>query len=576
VKDTGSLSISSTETQDIDGDGKIDAVKVTFNKNILDSTVVASDFDVDGYVGEAFSSTTNSDVANNNVIYINFTEGAGYDTGATPSVVYTQGTLADASGNDLATVTVASTDKAKPIVVVKQGDGSVDYQLPAYTGVSEGVTFGETLLTSNLTFSETLGSAGKTVVENALTNGSDKTLNFRWGGGTGIPSRRLFIYLTDTPTATFANDVIGSNVTDIAGNVSNGLLLIDSSITATQTQPTGNSGSITLDNANPQGVLLDPALPIVATVSSGTTSPEINVNSLINNGTGVLPQISIVSNNAGNVGVEIPASTTVTSADNTWDGVIAAPTLTTVTIPNTATETRTPSTAVAVGFSGAKLSFDKAVRILLPGQAGKRAGYVRTGITFTEITTTCTNDTQATNDLLPVDGDCKINVGADMVIWTKHFTTFASFTGSSSSGGSSGGGGSTGTPTNSFVGAKVSVSINNGDLRTLTPDVTLSLNGGTTAKKMAIVNGDNFISASQQDYVASKQWKLSDGEGMKKVCVRFYDSNGYYSDTVCDEIAYGANTVLTPSLINSSRQELIRKIIIMIIQKRLLAMGISH
>ena len=42
------------------------------------------------------------------------------------------------------------------------------------------------------------------------------------------------------------------------------------------------------------------------------------------------------------------------------------------------------------------------------------------------------------------DGDCKIDVGSDLVIWTKHFTSFATYTQSStlssSSGGSGGGG----------------------------------------------------------------------------------------------------------------------------------------
>jgi hypothetical protein len=86
--------------------------------------------------------------------------------------------------------------------------------------------------------------------------------------------------------------------------------------------------------------------------------------------------------------------------------------------------------AIEVGFSGAKLSFDKAVRILLPGQAGKRVGYIRTGINFTEITTICSGDSQAIGNNLGHDGDCKINAnnGLDLIIWTKHFTSFASFT----------------------------------------------------------------------------------------------------------------------------------------------------
>ena len=102
------------------------------------------------------------------------------------------------------------------------------------------------------------------------------------------------------------------------------------------------------------------------------------------------------------------------------------PIITTVTIPNTSSEVRTTNTAIEVGFDGARLSFDNAVRILIPGQAGNRAGYIRTGIEFTEIINICAADTQIAGDA--VSSECKINVGSDLVIWTKHFTKFAAFT----------------------------------------------------------------------------------------------------------------------------------------------------
>ncbi|PJB48593.1 hypothetical protein CO104_01065, partial [Candidatus Collierbacteria bacterium CG_4_9_14_3_um_filter_43_16] len=88
-----------------------------------------------------------------------------------------------------------------------------------------------------------------------------------------------------------------------------------------------------------------------------------------------------------------------------------------------------------------KLSFDNAVRILLPGQAGKRAGYSRPGTDFTEITSICTADTQEAGDALVADGECKIDVGSDLVIWTKHFTKFASYTQTTNDNNSSSGGG---------------------------------------------------------------------------------------------------------------------------------------
>jgi len=197
------------------------------------------------------------------------------------------------------------------------------------------------------------------------------------------------------------------------------------------------SGQATLSGDTKEVVVTNPTQAVTVSVASGATDSKINVSAFITGGTGTLPAINITSANANNATVAIPASTVVTSADITWDGVIATPTVTTVTLPETSDETNTLSTAIEVGFTGAKLTFDKAVRILLPNQAGKKVGYVRTGITFTEITNICGADDQATGDALIAEGDCKIDVGSDLVIWTKHFTSFATYSTTSNGSGSS-------------------------------------------------------------------------------------------------------------------------------------------
>jgi hypothetical protein len=221
------------------------------------------------------------------------------------------------------------------------------------------------------------------------------------------------------------------------------VLKLSTTQTIPVTAPDG-SGDVTINSTTTEAVITNSTQSVDIVISSGTTNPTIDVSSFIgSNGTGTLPAINITSANTNNTTVAIPASTTVTSADAAWDGVIAAPTVTTVAIPATSGQTKTFSTAIQVGFTGAKLSFDKAVKILLPGQADKRAGYIRTGITFTEITTTCGENSQTWADTnLGVDGDCKINSGSDLVIWTKHFTSFATYTQTTNStGGNTGGGG---------------------------------------------------------------------------------------------------------------------------------------
>ncbi|MFA5080525.1 MAG: chitobiase/beta-hexosaminidase C-terminal domain-containing protein [Candidatus Paceibacterota bacterium] len=126
--------------------------------------------------------------------------------------------------------------------------------------------------------------------------------------------------------------------------------------------------------------------------------------------------------------------------------------------------------------------------------------------------------------------------------------------GSIGGGGGGGGGGSSSgstpltTPTGGF-----SVKINNDEARTLTRTVTLTLNGGVDAKNMSIVNGENFANASQETYSTSKQWTLTEGEEMKKVCARFYNQSGYYTSAVCDEIAFGTNTVIPTTGTNTNQ-----------------------
>jgi hypothetical protein len=127
------------------------------------------------------------------------------------------------------------------------------------------------------------------------------------------------------------------------------------------------------------------------------------------------------------VQLAMPQGLTVSaSADDNWDGTINLPTIKAgdSVSPEPGAEV---SAVIEIGFGDVPLEFSKAVRILLPGQAGKKAGYYR-GATFTEITTLLAADTQAAGDALPAGGDGKIDVGTDLVIWTKHFTSFVTYT----------------------------------------------------------------------------------------------------------------------------------------------------
>ncbi|MEI6237889.1 MAG: hypothetical protein WCP03_04805, partial [Candidatus Saccharibacteria bacterium] len=152
------------------------------------------------------------------------------------------------------------------------------------------------------------------------------------------------------------------------------------------------------------------------------TNPTIDVSSLLSEVSNI-PQMTI---NTSLANVYIPA-TTVTSSDPYWNGIFEAPRITTVTLPTTAGSVNTLGVAIEIGLPDYTLTFGKGVKIIFPNQANKKVGFVRPGQAFTEITTICSANDQTVGDALAADGQCKINVGSDMVVWTKHFSKYATY-----------------------------------------------------------------------------------------------------------------------------------------------------
>jgi hypothetical protein len=114
-----------------------------------------------------------------------------------------------------------------------------------------------------------------------------------------------------------------------------------------------------------------------------------------------------------------------------WNGQIDLPivkAVSTETVTADSGYTTTTNAVIELGFGDLQLNFSKAVRILIPGMAGKSAAYSRGGATPTKITTNCTADTQFAGDSLAAAAECKIDAGSDLVIWTKHFTQFIAYT----------------------------------------------------------------------------------------------------------------------------------------------------
>ena len=161
--------------------------------------------------------------------------------------------------------------------------------------------------------------------------------------------------------------------------------------------------------------------PFEVEVPDGVTDVAVKVGTPVEGAVTVPVQVTVKS--SAGTDLVIPAGTTVkATGDANWDGVIKAPTIKEgVTVPSTSTSTATVALAVEVGSDTARLEFDTPVKLVLPGQAGKKAGFIQAGV-FEEIDTMCPSAAPALTS-----GACWINDGEDLVIWTTHFTTFVAY-----------------------------------------------------------------------------------------------------------------------------------------------------
>lgn len=234
-------------------------------------------------------------------------------------------------------------------------------------------------------------------VSNTVSGTLDATLNY-WGGGAPNTSGSV------TTTPYFTNSAMTTKS--------------DATVTP------DTSGNATATNSNPTVVVSSSTSPVNVTVSSGTTDATIDFSALQSGSSATLPQTTVTTQNAN---VQIQSGTTVTATGGTWDGKITLPTVQTnanISIPTPSGTSTTVGTVIEVGSDSVSLTFDKPVRLLISGQVGKLVGFERNG-TFTQINTVCTADSAST--ALSANGDCYINVGNDMVVWTKHFTQFVTY-----------------------------------------------------------------------------------------------------------------------------------------------------
>jgi len=222
---------------------------------------------------------------------------------------------------------------------------------------------------------------------------------------------------------------------------------ITSSINVTNAVDTSTIGtySVTYNVENSIHVSATPVVRTVQVLPSSTTMSTVNTSQdtdifipqNINtstldlthfqsgNSASLTNDIMITKTTAvGDVVVNIPAGVTLTSGAGSWNGIINLPEVNNnPTVVASSGNTAQVFSAIEIGLGDTPVTFNKGVRISFTGANGKLVGFSRNGV-FTQVTSVCPDDTQTAGDALTFSSDCKINSGNDLVVWTKHFTTY--------------------------------------------------------------------------------------------------------------------------------------------------------
>lgn len=365
--------------------------------------------------------------------------GKNSDNSTTPEAI----TLADVSGFDSSAVVASQT------LTITVGGKTATYTISiAAASVTNVPVTGVTLNQSTLSL--TAGGSNGTLNASVMpANATNQVVT--WSSSN--PSAATVNNGVVTPVA--AGNATITVTTQDGNKTATCAVTVASPITTQVVTADTNNKHLAVTASTPDGVTINIPSNVTGATINVATLPAV-VGTLTTN---PLPALNIAADtsiSASPVQVAIPAGTTV-SAPEGWDGTIRVPTVqatNSVTVTPSSGTTATVDSVIEIGFGDVPLTFNHAVRLLIPGQAGKKVGYVRNG-TFYPINTVLSADDQSTVDsTLAAGQDGYLNVGSDLVIWTKHFTRFVTYTetpvnngGGSSNGGSSSGGGGSYSPT---------------------------------------------------------------------------------------------------------------------------------
>jgi hypothetical protein len=290
--------------------------------------------------------------------------------------------------------------------------------------------------------------------------GGDQSVDLTWSASQGFLGWVVSGYsvgISDTEGGPYnftevSGAVLRKNITNLSNNtryyfivktkdILGNIIATSAEVSAVPTAP------IQVNASSPKVEINNSQLSYTINVPATVTAPSINVSSIStasgeNTVAAVVGSISSnIETSVGHLDVDIPAGANISGPSSAWDGVINLPQVklnSSIALVSTPDVIATVSKAIEIGAGDVPLTISKAVRLLISGEAGKLVGYSTSGV-FTKIQDICAEDSQSAGDALSDGGNCKINVGDDMVVWTKHFTVFITYTESPAGNGNGGG-----------------------------------------------------------------------------------------------------------------------------------------
>lgn len=504
VADTRTPQSNARETQDLDNDGYIDALKLTFmdsngnNDPILDSSVNINNFNLSLVSGVSFSATTNGDTANDHVIYLTFTDGV-YKTDIKPTLTYTAGTLSDNAGNLVASFgPYITTDKAPPIAqTAATADVDSDGFIDKLT-----ITFSEDL---NGT---TVGSSGNDFSVSGYTvSSADETSA---GIVNVILTEKTSTDTNQTPQVTVAGNGSSIGVKDLNNNWT-------------------NSHSLTpLDGAAP----INPTLSFSSSTTN-STSPSISIsNDTVDVSYWLVSETQNTQPSSGNSNwvSSRPSTVTLTSTEGTktvylWvkdnsNNINAGTVSSTITLITTLPSTPLISLKSLTGDSTYTRS--DTVNVSIINDSGGNYWFLSEDSSTPSVNSSSWSTSRPTS--------YNFAEGADgtktLYIWTKDNNGNISSRASASI-------------TLDKTAPTGSVSINSGDIKTTSTEVLLNLSATdpTSGVSMMRFSNDGVSFTGFEAYKSIKSWSLISGEGNKTVYATFIDNVG-------NTITYSSNITL--------------------------------